>query len=297
MTHMANAPLYSSSTTAGEQAPEESLGTTPPDGVMSGAGPWVHRRSSDHHARRRVAALDSFYTKHPSQVETADVSLQPAPRRRSERACRAMNLTVALAALVVLAPLLLLIALAVRLSSPGPILYTQTRIGLNRRRNRFRPLTSAYDRRLCELGGQPFRLFKFRTMTADAERGTGARWASRNDPRVTALGRVLRKTRLDELPQLFNVVRGEMNIVGPRPERPSIFASLCDQVERYPLRQRVKPGITGLAQISNPYDESIDDVRNKVHHDLEYQRRQGVLEDLRIMALTIPVMLLRKGGW
>jgi len=114
---------------------------------------------------------------------------------------------------------------------------------------------------------------------------------------VTRVGRFLRQYRMDELPQLFNVLKGEMNIVGPRPERPTIFAELRENITEYPLRQLAKPGITGLAQISQDYDTNLEDVRRKVHYDLEYIRRQGLLEDIRIMAKTIPVILFRKGGW
>jgi lipopolysaccharide/colanic/teichoic acid biosynthesis glycosyltransferase len=114
---------------------------------------------------------------------------------------------------------------------------------------------------------------------------------------VTPVGRVLRKYRLDELPQLFNVLKGDMNIVGPRPEQPEIFMKLRDEVERYGDRQRVLPGITGLAQINLHYDMSVDDVRKKVKFDLEYAARQSALEDLRTMVRTVPVVLFRRGGW
>jgi lipopolysaccharide/colanic/teichoic acid biosynthesis glycosyltransferase len=107
----------------------------------------------------------------------------------------------------------------------------------------------------------------------------------------------MRKTRIDELPQLVNVLRGDMNIVGPRPERPSLFLKLSDEIQEYPLRQRAKPGITGWAQINHNYDASIDDVRIKVRYDLEYLQRQSLAEDLKIMFRTVPVMLFRKGGW
>ena len=112
-------------------------------------------------------------------------------------------------------------------------------------------------------------------MRVDAERQSGAVWAQQDDPRVTPVGRLLRQYRLDELPQLLNVLRGEMNIVGPRPERPTIFAELREHIAEYPLRQRAKPGITGLAQINHHYDRSLDDVRTKVSYDLEYIRRQS----------------------
>jgi lipopolysaccharide/colanic/teichoic acid biosynthesis glycosyltransferase len=122
-------------------------------------------------------------------------------------------------------------------------------------------------------------------------------WAQQQDPRVTPIGGFLRQYRLDELPQLLNVLKGEMNIVGPRPERPTIFAELREHIAEYPLRQRARPGITGLAQINHHYDRSLEDVRTKVHYDLEYIRRQSVAEDLRIMAKTVPVILWRRGGW
>ena len=196
-------------------------------------------------------------------------------------------------ALILLSPLLLALALAIKLTSKGPIIYSQPRIGLDRRRD------DANDNhhRVQDLGGEPFRIYKFRTMTVDAENKSGAVWAEQNDPRVTWFGRVLRKSRLDELPQLFNVLRGEMNIVGPRPERPAIFADLRNKVPTYQYRQRTRPGITGLAQINQQYDQSLDDVRRKVEYDLEYIEHQSMLEDLRIMVKTIPVVLFRRGGW
>src|SRR3954462_15528910 len=123
------------------------------------------------------------------------------------------------------------------------------------------------------------------------------RMGQQGDPRVTSIGRLLRQYRLDELPQLINVLRGEMNIVGPRPERPTIVAELREHIAEYPLRQRARPGITGLAQINHHYDRSLEDVRTKVHYDLEYIRRQCVAKDLRIMLKTVPVILLRRGGW
>jgi len=121
-------------------------------------------------------------------------------------------------------------------------------------------------------------------------------WAQQDDPRVTSIGRVLRKLRLDELPQLLNVLRGDMNIVGPRPEQPAIFVYLREQVEGYQRRQRVRPGITGWAQINLAYDQSVEDVRRKVALDLEYIHRQSALEDFKIMCRTLPVMVLGRGA-
>jgi lipopolysaccharide/colanic/teichoic acid biosynthesis glycosyltransferase len=184
-------------------------------------------------------------------------------------------------------------AILVKLTSPGPIFYAQARVGLDRRRT---GALGPYDRRTRDLGGRAFMILKFRTMRVDAEKN-GAVWAVKRDARVTRVGRVMRKYRIDELPQLVNVIRGEMNIVGPRPERPSIFSRLCDDIAEYPLRQRARPGITGWAQVNQAYDTSLDDVRSKVRFDLEYIERQGVAEDLMIMARTVPVMIFRKGGW
>lgn len=216
------------------------------------------------------------------------------PRSRSELISRIFNVVLALVMVVATAPVMLVTALLIRLTSRGPILYTQVRVGLDRRWNRTIALN---ERRREDLGGTPFTIFKFRSMRVDAERDGQAVWASKEDSRVTLVGRFIRRTRIDELPQLFNVLRGDMNVVGPRPERPSIFVRLRDQITEYPVRQRVKPGITGLAQVSNPYDQTIDDVRRKVQFDVEYMRRQSVAEDLRILARTIPVVCLRMSGW
>jgi len=207
---------------------------------------------------------------------------------------QAVNVALAAIALLVLAPVLLVIAILVRLTSRGPVLYTQERVGLDRRGHSLRP---SNHRRALDLGGQPFTIYKFRTMFVNAEHKTGAVWAAQDDPRVTQIGRFLRQYRLDELPQLINVCKGEMSIVGPRPERPAIFAHLRANIAEYPLRQRAKPGITGLAQINHHYDACLDDVRKKVEFDLEYIRRQSLLEDLKIMVKTVPVVLLRRGGW
>lgn len=215
------------------------------------------------------------------------------PRERSETLGRVVNVVVAAVALFLLLPFIALVALAIKLTSRGPVLYSQTRVGLDRRFGR----GSSHERRQYNHGGKLFKMYKFRTMRADAEIDGRAVWAQKSDPRVTPIGRFLRCTRIDELPQLYNVLRGEMNIVGPRPERPTIFARLRDDIPEYHMRQRVKPGITGWAQINQSYDACIDDVRRKVHYDLEYLRRQGLLEDLRIMSMTLPVMLFRRGGW
>ena len=214
------------------------------------------------------------------------------PRRKSHAVDRFMNVVIASTALVFATPVMLLFAVLVKLTSPGPVFYRQTRVGIDRRRTRRQ---DPYDRRARDLGGLPFIIYKFRSMYVNAEAGSGAVWATKGDPRVTPIGRIMRKCRVDELPQLINVIRGDMNIVGPRPERPVIFSRLSQDIAEYPLRQRAKPGITGWAQINHRYDTCVDDVRTKVRYDLEYLERQGVTEDLRIIAKTVPVMILGRG--
>jgi lipopolysaccharide/colanic/teichoic acid biosynthesis glycosyltransferase len=229
--------------------------------------------------------------------------VEPAPRTvifaapelslAHEAARRVLNIIAASVGLVLAAPIMLVVAIAVRVTSPGPIIYSQVRVGRDRRR---RAKGLGYPRRANDLGGSPFRIYKFRTMRVDAEKGSGAVWASQNDPRVTPIGRVLRKYRLDELPQLLNVLLGDMNIVGPRPERPAIFQQLRGAITDYEYRQLARPGITGLAQVSQDYDSNVEDVKRKVQFDLTYIRRQGLFEDVRIMAKTVPVVLFGRGA-
>ena len=218
---------------------------------------------------------------------------QVLPAVRSEALNRAVNMLIAAVALLVLAPLCVLVALAVKLTSRGPVFYTQTRVGLDRRAA---PDAVPDDRRVEDLGGQPFTILKFRSMRVDAEVGGQAVWATKADPRVTPVGRFIRATRLDEIPQLINVLRGEMNIVGPRPERPSIVVRLREHIPTYPQRHRVKPGITGWAQINHRYDSCLEDVRTKVRYDLEYIGRQSLRFDVQIMLRTIPTMLFGRGA-
>lgn len=228
--------------------------------------------------------------RHLRLVEAGQPLPPPSPGSRPRRW---LNVAVALVGIVLTLPLWLFIALAIKLTSRGPVLYTQIRVGLDARGTGLQPND---PRRKQDLGGRPFKIYKFRTMTVNAESETGAVWAQKNDCRVTPVGRVLRQYRLDELPQLINVVRGEMNVVGPRPERPTIFADLREKIPNYQVRQRTYPGITGHAQINLEYDSTLDDVRKKVQYDLEYIERAGFWEDVKIMLNTIPVMLFRRGS-
>jgi len=214
---------------------------------------------------------------------------EPSPEGRGRRA---LNIAAALVGIALTLPLMVVIAVLIRLTSRGPVLFRQTRIGRDRRT----PVAPGGNgRRHLDYGGAPFTMYKFRTMRQDS--GAAQVWASPDDPRVTTVGRVLRKLRLDELPQLFNVLTGDMNVVGPRPEQPEIVLRLNRHIGAYPRRHRVRPGITGWAQVNLTYDRSTEDVRKKLACDLEYIARQSALEDLKIMLRTVPVMLRGESGW
>jgi lipopolysaccharide/colanic/teichoic acid biosynthesis glycosyltransferase len=246
---------------------------------------------------RQAAAdcpLTESWTDSPGAGERPDLTiLRPARKVPGGVARRAVNLCAAAVLLVLTAPVLVVIAILIKLTSRGPVIYRQTRVGLDQRNSGER-LND--PRRRLDLGGLPFTIYKFRTMWVDAEQSTGEVWASKDDPRVTPIGRILRQYRVDELPQLFNVLAGDMNLVGPRPERPPIVARLRREIPQYQQRHRALPGITGRAQITLRYDASVEDVRQKVEHDLEYIRCASVWEDCKIMGRTIPVILFRRGA-
>ena len=194
------------------------------------------------------------------------------PRRAVKRL---FDVCASLVGLALAAPLFPLIALGIRLDSPGPIIFRQERTGL---------------------GGRSFMLLKFRTMRQDAEAGSGPVWARQHDPRVTALGRFLRQTRLDELPQLLNVLAGDMSLVGPRPERPEFIRLLKTSIPFYSERHSVKPGVTGWAQVRYPYGASVQDALEKLRYDLYYIKNQSFLLDMEIVFRTIGVVISRCGA-
>jgi sugar transferase (PEP-CTERM system associated) len=187
---------------------------------------------------------------------------------------RLVSITVAFIGLAICLPFIPFIILAVRLSSPGPIFFRQTRVGLR---------------------GRPFSVIKFRTMRQDAE-ARGAVWATKDDPRVTPLGKFMRTTRLDEIPQLWNVLRGEMGFVGPRPERPEFVQWLTSEIPFYELRHMIRPGITGWAQVRFKYGASLEETRQKLEYDLYYVKHLSIGLDLLIMFETIKTIVLRRGA-
>jgi len=182
---------------------------------------------------------------------------------------------VAALGLAIASPVMAATALAVKLSSPGPILYRQVRVGMD---------------------DVPFTVYKFRSMRADAEAATGAVTATKDDPRVTKVGKIIRKLRLDELPQLYNTLKGDMSIVGPRPERPEFVRELSLKIPYYRQRHCVRPGITGWAQVNFKYGETLEDTMTKLEYDLYYIKNMSLSLDTYIIFHTIKTMLLSRGA-
>jgi sugar transferase (PEP-CTERM system associated) len=187
---------------------------------------------------------------------------------------RLVSFSVSLAGLVLCLPILPFLIIAVRLSSPGPIFFRQVRVGLR---------------------GKPFEVIKFRTMCHDAEKN-GAQWAKKNDSRVTRVGRLMRKTRLDEIPQLWNVLKGDMGFVGPRPERPEFVDWLSSEIPFYELRHIIRPGLTGWAQVRYGYGATLEETKHKLEYDLYYVKHMSVGLDLLVIFETVKTILLRRGS-
>jgi exopolysaccharide biosynthesis polyprenyl glycosylphosphotransferase len=193
---------------------------------------------------------------------------------RANAARRGRDTALSMLLLILTLPLLLIVACMIKLESPGPVLYRQNRVGL---------------------GGRCFSLWKFRSMRTDAE-AAGASWAAARDPRITRVGGFIRAHRIDELPQLVNVLRGEMSLIGPRPERPIFVEQLIQVIPGFAARTRVLPGLTGWAQVNYPYGASVEDARIKLEYDLYYIRERSALLDLRILLRTVGVVLCRTGA-
>lgn len=207
-----------------------------------------------HRLSRRVIALPHFIAPHEQRDDTLYAAFKPV-----------FDVAVAVLLLPIAVPLIMLAAVLVKLSSKGPAFYTQVRLGKN---------------------GRAYKLYKIRTMVHNCERLSGACWSQPGDPRITPVGRFLRSTHLDELPQLLNVLKGDMSLVGPRPERPELIPGLEEAVPGYRQRLQVKPGVTGLAQVQLPADTDLCSVRNKLAYDLYYVRQYGFWMDLRLLAAT-----------
>ena len=187
---------------------------------------------------------------------------------------RLLDIIISLIILIITLPVSILTVIAIKLDSKGPLLFKQDRSGMN---------------------GETFKILKFRSMVKDAEKYTGPVWSPKDDPRVTRVGRILRRVRLDEIPQMFNVLKGEMSMVGPRPERPYFVEKLSEQIPYYKRRLKVRPGITGWAQVKHKYDESIEDVKVKLRYDLFYIENMSLRMDFKIIVRTIFVVLFGKG--
>ena len=187
---------------------------------------------------------------------------------------RVFDLSAASIGLICFLPLVPFIALAIKMDSPGPMLFRQVRVGR---------------------GDRPFVLMKFRTMREDAEAGTGAVWSQVDDPRITKVGNFLRRSRLDEIPQLINILKGDMSLVGPRPERPEFVRELKEMIPYYSERHYVKPGLTGWAQVLYSYGSTVDDAIEKLRYDMYYIKNISIILDLYIVIKTFKVVLLGKG--
>lgn len=196
-------------------------------------------------------------------------------RRTYAFAKRVFDAAAVILGMVVLSPLLLVTAILVKTTSKGPILYSQVRVGKN---------------------GKLFKMYKFRTMKVDAEKETGPVWAAANDNRLTPVGKILRKSHIDEIPQLINILKGEMSLIGPRPERPVFVEKFKEEIPGYEKRLHVKPGITGLAQVWHRYDETIEDVKKKLKYDLLYIKRMCLWADFRIVLRTFRVVFTGEGA-
>jgi exopolysaccharide biosynthesis polyprenyl glycosylphosphotransferase len=189
---------------------------------------------------------------------------------------RISDITISLLILIVTLPLDILVSILIKFDSPGPVLFKQDRIGMN---------------------NKIFKIYKFRSMFKDAEKHTGPIWSSKGDVRVTRVGRIIRILRIDEIPQLWNVLKGEMSLVGPRPERPFFVEKLSKEIPYYKRRLKVRPGITGWAQVKHKYDESIEDVKTKLRYDLFYIENMSLRMDMKILFRTIFIVLFGKGHY
>jgi exopolysaccharide biosynthesis polyprenyl glycosylphosphotransferase len=256
------------------RVPEIVVCTMGSDRSLPGAADFIRKSGIS------VVDFESFYERETGKVDLTNLPkvwpFTPALRAgfAPRAAKRAFDVAASLLAIAATAPVMALTALAIRIEDGKPSLFRQTRVGLN---------------------GREFTLYKFRSMRIDAESGCNPVWASENDTRITRVGSVIRKFRIDELPQFYNTLRGEMSFIGPRPERPYFVQQLEDQIPCYAARHTVKPGITGWAQVSYHYGASFEDAFEKTAYDLYYVKHQSVLLDISIVLRTVKVILWPRG--
>lgn len=266
-----------------------------------------------------ISSFDSLMAKHAEVIPTVEwLSILPLETARENVRClprsvrfgkRVVDILGALTLLILTSPIMLVAAILVKLTSPGPVIYSQTRVGLNLRtkkkkdrREEFSLPVDAVDRRKPgrdrrELSnfGRPFTIYKFRSMRNDSERN-GAQFAQKGDARVTAIGLFMRRTRIDELPQLWNILKGDMSLIGPRPERPEFMQELQKHIPNFIDRLGLKPGLTGIAQVVNGYDNEIEGFRRKVSYDLLYLQNCCLWNDIKILFRTVRVVVTGEGA-
>jgi sugar transferase (PEP-CTERM system associated) len=255
-----------------------SLIVVPGEGSLLPVSDLIHLRTRGIQVRDGHSTIASLTGRIPLETVPTNWFIFSDGFRRTRSIAvfkRILDLAVSIAGLFLSAPIMALTALAVKLDSHGPVLFRQTRVGL---------------------GGRPFEVLKFRSMRSDAEAVSGAQWAQENDPRVTRIGKYLRKFRLDELPQFINVIWGDMSFVGPRPERPEFVAQLREQIPFYDERHTVRPGITGWAQVCYPYGASVEDALRKLEYDLFYLKGMSAFFDAAIVFKTVQIVLFGRGG-
>lgn len=265
------------------------------------------------------ASFDSLMAQHAEVIPKVEwLSILPLETARENVRCLPMSVRIgkrivdivgAISLLILTSPIMLTAAILVKLTSPGPIIYSQTRVGLNLRTKKKRDRRGEHnlpvdavdrrkpgrDRRELSNFGCPFTIYKFRSMRNDSERN-GAQFAKKGDARVTAIGLFMRRTRIDELPQLWNILKGDMSLIGPRPERPEFMMELQKHIPNFIDRLGLKPGLTGIAQVVNGYDNEIEGFRRKVSYDLLYLQNCCLWNDIKILFRTIRVVITGDGA-
>jgi lipopolysaccharide/colanic/teichoic acid biosynthesis glycosyltransferase len=254
----------------------------------------------------RYAAYEDRTGPRAEDIASQASVIQYAAARKIDSAIvakRFFDICVSSIALVLLSPLMIAAAVVVKLDSRGPVFFEQERIGLNRRKGNRRSgnadagpdLQGGPERRKSINPGRPFRIYKFRTMVQDAERDVPT-LACENDPRITRSGRLMRKARIDEIPQFINVIKGDMSIIGPRPERSFFINQVKSEMPEFTMRLMVKPGITGLAQVEHGYTKTVGEMKGKLFYDLKYIANLSLAQEIKILFKTFYVVVTGKGA-